>query len=167
MSLKRPVSLRNQKIIPKRIAGIAKTLFAIIILVTVIGTAAVSYVFFSPNHAMGSSSSNNSDSSNFLASPADLLPISNTNSSENYNQTAIVCNSGNWSAIYSQYESPLNLPQNSTLGKQYVNDPQFMSFLSQYLNVNDPYVNSSVRELLSGNESSLIQQQLQSENIQC
>jgi len=95
------------------------------------------------------------------------LPISSSNNATNDNQTTIDCSTGNWSSVYAQFESPLNMQPNATLGQQYMNDPQFISFLSQYLNMSDPYVNATVSQLLTGNESSLIQQQLQAESPSC
>ncbi|HYB04704.1 MAG TPA: hypothetical protein VED17_09590, partial [Nitrososphaerales archaeon] len=82
----------------------------------------------------------------------------------------MACPTGNWSSIYSFYEADHNSDSssaNSSLGQQYLNDPQFQSFLSQYLNMSDPYTNATMRELLSGNLSTQIQQQLQLQSSQC
>ena len=70
--------------------------------------------------------------------------------------------------MYAAYEAPLSSQENTTgIGQQYLSDPQFMSFLSQYLNVSDPQVNATVYGLLSGNETAFVQQELQSQGLLC
>lgn len=145
-------------------AGIGKILFAIIIIAVILISSTLTYLLVTTTR---NESSRVADPS--LLSPfEDMFPISTANSSTSVNETTTSCYTGNWTAIYSQYESPLPLQQNETsLGQQYLNDPQFMSFLSQYLNMSDPYVNSTVAALLSGNETSLVSQQLQSQGLTC
>src|SRR5579862_603458 len=103
--------------------GIAKLLLTMVIIFTVLVTATTTFILVTlRSQNLGSEFSGVSES-NFLSSPSDLLPISSNNMT-NVNQTSTACTSGNWSAIYAQYEMPLNAPSNSTLGQQYLNDPQ-------------------------------------------
>ncbi len=143
-----------------RKAGIGKILFTILIIVTIVISATFTYVLVNMTRSPVTS---NGANSSLLSSYADIFPISASNSSTVTNQTAATdCPTGNWSAIYAQYEAPLPGQQNtSALGQQYLNDPQFMSFLSQYLNLNDPAVNATVAGFLSGNETMFVQQQSQ------
>lgn len=85
-----------------------------------------------------------------------MFPLS---SSTNDSTTTISCYTGNWTALYNQYELSPETQNSTGLGQQYLSDPQFMSFLSQYLNMSDPTVNASVYGLLSGNETAFLQSQ--------
>ncbi len=144
-------------------AGIGKIVFAVILIVTIVISSTVTYALI--NFTDRSTPKDKEGSSN-LSSLANIFPISAANASS-INETTTSCYTGNWSAIYSQYETPLNNQQNSSLGEQYLNDPQFISFLSQYLNMSNPQVNATVVELLSGNESMFVQQQVQSQGLAC
>jgi hypothetical protein len=152
-------------------AGIGKILFSIIIIVTVIISSSVTYALVTLSHNdAGQTSSSNSAS--LISGIADMFPVSVSTTNDTIvtstNVTTTSCYSGNWSAIYAQYEAPLPVQQNGTnLGQQYLSDPQFMSFLSQYLNLNDPQVNATVRGLLSENETTFVSQQLQSQGLIC
>ena len=158
------MSVRFRMKRPTERAGIGKILFAVIIIAVILISSTFTYLLVT----MTRGDSDHVADSNLLSPYEDLFPIgSNTSSSVN-DTTTTSCYTGNWSSIYSQYQSPLSLQQNATtLGQQYLNDPQFMSFLSQYLNMSDPYVNSTVVALLSGNETSLVQQQIQSQGLTC
>jgi hypothetical protein len=98
---------------------------------------------------------------------ADIFPVYSSNDSLTNSSTTTSCYTGNWTAIYAAYESPLTAQNTSGLGQQYLSDPQFMSFLSQYLNISSPQVNTTVYGLLSGNETAFVQQELQSQGLLC
>jgi hypothetical protein len=153
--LRRNISKRSGR------AGIGKILFILAILITVAIASCTTFVVMSLRTENLGTKLGASTGSNFIASPSDILTI------DNANQSSIDCASGNWSTIYAQYESPLNVQLNSSLGQQYLNDPQFVAFLWQYLNMSDPYVNATVTQLFTGDESSLIQQQLPANSLQC
>jgi hypothetical protein len=140
--------------------GIGKILFTFLIIVTALVSSAFTYA--AVQYSKIPTEAKVGDSS-FISSIADIFPTSRSNSTTGANTTAN-CYTGNWSTIYEKYESPSSGQQNSTaLGQQYLSDPQFMSFLSQYLNMSDPQVNATVYGLLSGNETMFVQQQLQSQ----
>jgi len=154
---------------------ISRKLFATTILLAILITGCVSYTFFAlirtnvSETRLGNSEIDPQtvpDSTNQpLANEENIFPISSANGN-----ATMVCPTGNWSSIYSFYEADHSSDPsstNSSLGQQYLNDPQFQSFLSQYLNMSDPYTNATMRELLSGNLSTQIQQQLQLQSSQC
>lgn len=148
-------------------AAVGRTLFTILIVITAVISSAATYALVS--HSQTSARQGVSDSS--LISPiANMFPIAagSETSSPNHTTTTTSCYTGNWTAIYAAYEAPLSNQENTTgLGQQYLSDPQFMSFLSQYLNMTDPQVNATVYGLLSGNETAFVQQELQSQGLLC
>ena len=157
MSL-RPLKRRSRK------AGISTALFLIAIVVTVVLSATVTYVLVSPGVNTISKTVEDADPMNSIS---DMFPISLSNVTTTVNATTASCYSGNWSAIYQEYQSPLTLQNTTGVGEEYLNNSQFMSFLSQYLNLNDPWVNATVTGLLSNNETAFVQQQLQSQGLIC
>jgi hypothetical protein len=147
-----------------RKAGISTTLFLIAIVVTVIISATVTYILISPGVNSITKTVADADPLNSIS---DMFPVSPSNDTTTVNATTTSCYSGNWSAIYQEYQSPLALQNTTGVGEQYLNNSQFMSFLSQYLNLNDPWVNATVTGLLSNNETAFVQQQLQSQGLIC
>jgi hypothetical protein len=147
-----------------RKAGISTALFLIAIVVTVVLSAAVTYVLVSPG--VDTITKTVADE-NPLNSISDMFPVSLSNDTTTVNDTTTSCYSGNWTALYQEYQAPLTLQNTTGMGQQYLNDSQFMSFLSQYLNLNDPWVNATVTGLLSNNETAFVQQQLQSQGLIC
>lgn len=148
-------------------SGVGKVLLAIIIVITAVISSTFTYAFvsLSKNPVTGAI-----DDSGLVSSIADMFPVGTSNNSTtgSANVTTTSCYTGNWSSIYSEYETlPADQQNASALGQQYLNNSQFMSFLSQYLNLNDPQVNATVRGLLSGNETMFIEQQLQSQGLSC
>ena len=147
-----------------RKGGISTVLFLIVIVITIVISSTVTYILVSPTINSVTKSIADSDP---LTSITNMFPNISSNSTTTANVATTSCYSGNWSTIYNEYENPLT-PQNTTgLGQQYLNDSQFMSFLSQYLNMSDPWVNATVAGLLSGNEATFVQQQLQSQGLVC
>jgi hypothetical protein len=154
---------------------ISRKLFTVAILVAILITACVSYTVLAlirtntSESRLGDSGADpqttSGNSNQTIANEENIFPTP----SINQNGT-IACPTGNWSSVYSFYEanhsSDLSIT-NGTLGEQYLNDPQFQSFLSQYLNMSDPFTNATMRELLAGDESAQIQQQLQLHSSQC
>ncbi len=148
----------------RRRAGISTALFLVAIVATVIVSAAITYVLVTPG---GNTITKMMATSDPLTSFSGMFPTSTSNVTSSSNDTAMSCYSGNWSAIYNEYESPLTLQNTTGLGEQYLNNSQFMSFLSQYLNLSDPWVNATVTGLLSNNETAFVSQQLQSQGLVC
>jgi hypothetical protein len=124
------------------------------IVATIVATAGVTYSVFHPNDLNIRDFTPENDLSRSAAVASRITPTG---------QLTSPCPTGNWSAIYEQYEA-LGSPANDSLGSQYLNSPQFMSFLSQYLNMSDPVTGSLVQQLLNGSQSVAFQQALENES---
>ena len=154
--------------------SISRKLFLSIIVVVIVTMAGVSYSLFSATHfndnlfTFGQSgASRNLEKLSNKSMPngsEQIMSISQSQSSST--GMSSLCPSGNWSVVYSEYEYGSE-DGNANLGQQYLNNTQFLSFLSQYLNMSDPSVSSMVGQLLADNQSVQLQQELQSQDSNC
>jgi hypothetical protein len=95
-------------------------------------------------------------------SSAENVTTTNLTATQSNTSVVVFCPIGNWSSIYSKFESDVT-PENGTAnsGQQYLNNPEFVSFLGQYINMSDPANISLLGRLFSGNQSISLQEQLQ------
>ena len=63
----------------------------------------------------------------------------------------------NLSAIQQEFGSNMSEIPDGNATQYYLTNPQYIAFLSQFLNMTDPYFNYSVNNLLGGNVSTEIQ----------